>query len=81
MKCSKKSFKSFKRAEDVALKLSVENKDIGHPELRPYRCSICKKWHITSDTKNKTKSQEINLKRERDFIRQESEYWENYFNK
>ena len=80
MNCKKRQFKSFERAEGAALEISLQNKEIGHPELKPYKCKNCGKWHLTSKS-NLTKTQKDNLKRERDFIIQESEYWSNYFNK
>jgi len=80
MKCIKREFRSFKDAETVALELSVQNKEIGHPELKPYKCKNCGKWHLTSNS-NLTKLQKENLKRERIFIIKESSYWNNFFNK
>jgi len=80
MKCSKRQFKSFERAEGYALEISMQNKEIGHPDVKPYKCHNCGKWHLTSKS-GLTKTQKDNLKREREFIATESEYWNSYFNK
>lgn len=76
MRCKKRQFKSFKQAEEVAIELSEENKTYLHPSLTPYKCALCGKYHLTSKTGMSDK-EKLNMKKERQFIKMETEHWEN----
>lgn len=78
MNCTKRVYTSFGKAEKQAIELSLQNREIGHPELIPYKCKNCGKYHLTSRS-GKTENEKRILKQEREFILRESEYWKNRF--
>ncbi len=79
MSCTKRVYTSFGKAEKSAIELSLQNREIGHPELTPYKCKLCGKYHLTSRSGKTEKEKQI-LKQEREFILRESEYYINHFN-
>ncbi len=78
MTCTKRVYTSFGKAEKQAIELSLQNREIGHPELTPYKCKLCGKYHLTSRSGKTEKEKQI-LKQEREFILRESEHWINHF--
>ena len=78
MSCTKRVYTSFGKAEKSAIELSLQNREIGHPELTPYKCKLCGKYHLTSRSGKTEKEKQI-LKQEREFILRESEHWINRF--
>ncbi len=80
MTCTKRVYTSFGKAEKKAIELSLQNREIGHPELTPYKCKLCGKYHLTSRSGKTEKEKQI-LKQEREFILRESEYYINRFDK
>lgn len=78
MPCKKRQFKSFQQAEETAIKQSEENKKYLHPSLKPYKCPLCGKYHLTSRA-GMNDQEKLNMKKEREFIKIETEHWENRF--
>ena len=87
MECEKKAFVNINDAR-IRLTEIVLNSDMDIKPIRVYKCEYCGKYHLTSkshsaydlNTKKKRKAiQTRNWKREKSFIKRESEYWENYY--
>lgn len=85
MKCSKKKFENSQDAQKRANEINEENKKNKSQKerLRPYKCDICNKFHLTSMTKDQhkwhTDAEYRHRKKHDAFIRRETEYWENRF--
>lgn len=87
MKCDKKAFTNLDDARQRLTEI-VLNSDRDNKPIRTYKCKYCNRYHLTSKSESKYKSnvkkkhkaiKERNTKRENDFIRMESEYWEQKF--
>ena len=59
MSCTKRVYTSFGKAEKSAIELSLQNREIGHPELTPYKCKLCGKYHLTSRSGKTEKEKQI----------------------
>lgn len=87
MECNKKGFTNL---DDARRRLTeiVLNSDRDSKPIRTYKCKHCNKYHLTSKSESKYKSnvkkkhkaiKDRNIKRENDFIRMETEHWEQKF--
>lgn len=82
MECTKTSFESGKTANERCVLIRNEEKEKGNRVvLRPYKCSKCGSYHLTSMSKKQFESKKpksINERtqiRESRFIEREAEYW------
>lgn len=87
MKCNKKAFDNL---DDARIRLTdiVLNSSRDIKPIRPYKCEWCGLYHLTSKSEKKYKKniakkhnaiKRENDKREFDFLRKETEYWETKF--
>ncbi|BBI90767.1 hypothetical protein [Tenacibaculum phage PTm5] len=83
MLCNKKSFDTADSANNRANEINNSNKHTTNKKLRPYKCDICSKYHLTSMNKYSYKYKKDkkyrNQVRENNFIRRETEYWNKKF--
>ena len=82
-KCTKKQFDDKKIARARAVEINEENvKNKDDTRLRAYFCDVCKKYHLSSMTKEEFKKYDPKVrasKRKANFLRRETEYWESKF--
>jgi hypothetical protein len=87
MYCKKKTFDNFQEATTKLTEIMSESIEKVKP-IRVYKCIYCNKYHLTSkkiSEYGRNVQRKIdgirrrNLRRERSFIKRESEYWEKYF--
>lgn len=69
--CVKKSFDTAVKAKLACEKIAEKNKKVGDKRKPTYYLCHCRKWHLTSMSKQEYRIQ---------FLEQETQYWEKRLN-